>query len=378
VNTSPASFFCLLSPFSCLLSSDYFCPMQVDYLLIGQGISGTWLSYFLSGAGASFIVLDDASAKAPSRVAAGIINPVTGRRIVRSWRTEEFLPFAANQYAAFGAALGITAVSEKKVIDFFPTPQMKLAFEDRFAEGESFLQKPGDENDWAETFHYHFGYGIVSPCFTVHLAELLRSWRKQLAAKGQLKEEKFDSNLLKVHPDFIQYENITAAKIIFCDGNAAGQSVYFERLPFARNKGEALILEIQDLPGGFIFKKGLMLTPLPQSGLFWLGSSNTWDYADDAPTSAWKEQSENLLRSWLKLPYKILDHKAALRPATVERRPFVGIHPLYPSIGLLNGMGTKGCSLAPWFAKELADHLLCGKAITPEADIKRFTKILSR
>jgi hypothetical protein len=41
-------------------------------------------------------------------------------------------------------------------------------------------------------------------------------------------------------------------------------------------------------------------------------------------------------------------------------------------------MGTKGCSLAPYFARQLVDQLLRKNEITPEADIKRFQKILAR
>ena len=91
-----------------------------------------------------------------------------------------------------------------------------------------------------------------------------------------------------------------------------------------------------------------------------------------------REKTEQLLKDWLKIPFKIIDHLSGIRPATLERRPFVGLHPLHPNIGILNGMGTKGCSLAPFFANQLVDHLLHNKPITPEADIKRFSKILAR
>ncbi len=80
----------------------------------------------------------------------------------------------------------------------------------------------------------------------------------------------------------------------------------------------------------------------------------------------------------MKAPFNTMDDLAGLRPATLERRPFVGLHPLHPSIGILNGMGTKGCSLAPYFAKQLTDHLVYNMPIAPDADVKRFTKILQR
>ena len=55
---------------------DYFCRMQVDYLIIGQGLSGTWLSWYLTKENRSFIVIDKNDPTTPSKVSAGIINAV--------------------------------------------------------------------------------------------------------------------------------------------------------------------------------------------------------------------------------------------------------------------------------------------------------------
>jgi glycine/D-amino acid oxidase-like deaminating enzyme len=83
------------------------------------------------------------------------------------------------------------------------------------------------------------------------------------------------------------------------------------------------------------------------------------------------------LKQWLKAPFKILFHKAAIRPATIERRPFVGFHPQFQNLGILNGMGTKGTSLAPFFANQLAQHLVHGFPLMNEVNISRFNRILS-
>lgn len=89
-------------------------------------------------------------------------------------------------------------------------------------------------------------------------------------------------------------------------------------------------------------------------------------------------QKELQLRLILKHPFKIIDHLSSVRPTNLERRPFVGTHPIYNNIGIFNGMGTKGCSLSPYFADEFTQFLLYGKAINPLADVKRFEKVLSR
>jgi glycine/D-amino acid oxidase-like deaminating enzyme len=351
--------------------------MNVDVLVIGQGISGTCLSYFLAKENISFLVIDNADPNSPSRVAAGIINPVTGRRIVRTWMIEELLELSLQFYTKLGEDLSIKTILQKQIIDFFPSPQMKLAFEERFKEGETYLQKPADENSFRNQFNYDFGYGMIAPSYSVHLQTLLPAWRNRMIQQSQLLEEAFDITQLKVEENAVYYKDITAKKIIFCDGVQSYQNNFFNKLPFAPNKGEMLIIEIPKLSTDYFYKKGMVLAPLSEPGLFWLGSNYLWEFEHENPTKEFYKQAEQLLQSWMKLPFKILEHRASVRPATIERRPFVGFHPIYSVVGILNGMGTKGCSLAPYFAYQLSENISSAKPILPEANISRFKKILS-
>jgi glycine/D-amino acid oxidase-like deaminating enzyme len=84
------------------------------------------------------------------------------------------------------------------------------------------------------------------------------------------------------------------------------------------------------------------------------------------------------LQQWIKAPIRLLEHTAAIRPATLERRPFIGFHPTQPAIGIFNGMGTKGCSLAPFFAPQLVQHIQHQSPLLPEADVQRFKRVLSK
>jgi glycine/D-amino acid oxidase-like deaminating enzyme len=351
--------------------------MVVDYLIIGQGISGTWLSYYLQKANKSFIVIDNAQPNSASRVAAGIINPLTGRRIVKTWMIDELLSFLIPAYEELGNELNIKAIEKKSLIDFHPTPQMKIAFDERVKENADLLFHPDDQWQYQNIFNYELGFGEVDPCYVVNLKEILPAWRKKLLSNSQLLEEDFEITELKQADAGINYKNIKAEKIFFCDGIHSSQNPFFKNLPFALNKGEAILIEAPGIPSTHIFKKGMMLTSI-QKDLFWLGSNYLWEFPDDQPTEQFRKQTELLVRSWLKVPFKIVGHKASVRPANIERRPFVGFHPTYKNVGILNGMGTKGCSLAPFFAKQLTDHLNSGNEILAEADIKRFTKILTR
>lgn len=353
--------------------------MHIDFLIIGQGISGTWLSYYLQQEKRSFLVIDNNFQNAPSRLAAGIINPVTGRRHVEVWMAAELLPFAWKAYTDLGAELGITAISQKDIIDLFPSPQMRLSFQQRVEENGGYVSLEETKKDLDQYFHYEFGYGEIKPVYTAHLETIIPAWRQQLQKNNQLLEEGFDGTQLNVSAEKAEYKNIIAQKIIFCDGNNAVSNPYFKNLPFAPNKGEALIIDVPGLPKENIYKKGMILVPLQGMGAsWWAGSNYAWEFDNENPTTEFRDGTEALLRSWLKVPFTVTGHLCGIRPATLERRPFVGLHPLHPAIGILNGMGTKGCSLAPFFAKQLTDHLLYGNTISPEADVKRFARILAR
>ena len=351
--------------------------MNIEYLIIGQGISGSFLAYELEKAGLSYLLIDQPNPFSASRVASGIINPVTGRRIVKTWMIDELMPVAWESYRQLGKEFGIDCIRMTGNIDFFPTPQMRLAFLDRFQENAQYLTLPANENDWLDVLNYSFGYGTITPCYLVNMPQLLPAFRKHFSNQGTLREENFDQKELILNSDGIEYQDIKASKVIFCDGVNGQHNKWLKNLPFAPNKGEALIVEIMDLPAENILKKAISLVPW-QENLFWVGSSHEWQFQTEQPTIAFREKTEAQLKGFLKVPFKVVDHWASVRPATLERRPFVGFHPAYPQVGLFNGLGTKGCSLAPYFANQLAQQLTTGTALLAEVNINRFKRVLAR
>jgi glycine/D-amino acid oxidase-like deaminating enzyme len=352
--------------------------MNTDLLIIGQGISGTFLSYYLDKEKREFLVIDDNDINSSSRLAAGIINPVTGRRLVTVWMVEHVLPFAWNAYEEIGKELDITAIYQRSIIDFFPNPFMREGFLEKIKSGDPYVHSYAEQNHFNTVFNYEFGIGEIRPVYTVNLEALLPAWRKRLINKERLLEERFDVNQVRIQAGKIYYKDIKANRLIFCDGAPGADNPFFRQLPFAPNKGEALVAEIPGLEDQWVYKKSMTIVPMLQKDRFWIGASYIWDFDDPGPTSEFRESTISVMKEWIKIPFTIFEHRAGLRPATLERRPFVGFHPLHPEIGILNGMGTKGYSLAPYFANQLTEHICAGKTIIPEADVKRFTRVLSR
>jgi glycine/D-amino acid oxidase-like deaminating enzyme len=94
---------------------------QLDYIIVGQGLVGTWMSYYAQKAGKSFIVINDPTIPSSTAVASGVINPVTGRRIVQTWMIETLLPYAVNAYAAIQTKLNIPIIQKAPVILLHPS-----------------------------------------------------------------------------------------------------------------------------------------------------------------------------------------------------------------------------------------------------------------
>ncbi|MGZ5287688.1 MAG: NAD(P)/FAD-dependent oxidoreductase [Flavisolibacter sp.] len=351
--------------------------MHFDFLIIGQGISGTMLSWFLHKEGKTFLVIDDPQPLAASRVAAGIINPVTGRRYAYTWMIDEVMGFAVDTYREMEKYFDETLVHERSIIDFFPSAQMRNAFVERITENDTYLHSFPDQNHFNQYFNYDFGCGEIRPAFMINLQLILTGWRQQLQIWEVLKEEKFEISDLEITDDQIRYHNSSADKILFCDGAHGVQNPWFEKLPFAPNKGEVLIIECDDLLNRHVYKKGLILAPL-QDNQYWVGSNYQWSFEDDKPSDSFYKQATTLLDGWLKKSYRVIEHKASIRPATLERRPFIGFHPVYEQVGIFNGLGTKGTSLAPFFANQLVQHIVHHLPLTPEADVRRFSRILER
>ncbi|HYJ65321.1 MAG TPA: FAD-dependent oxidoreductase [Parafilimonas sp.] len=353
--------------------------MKYDYLIIGQGICGTWLSYYLLHENKSVFVIDDADKSAASKIASGLINPVTGRRVVTTWMADELLPFVWNEYNAISKKFDQQFIQQKNIIAFPSAPNLLQAFEKRKQQGNSYIYESSLKKETLyKFFDFPFDVMEIAPCYLVDVNAITKTWRQYLENKNALVTENFNEEELLVLDGYIQYKNITAEKIIYCNGINASLSKYWKQLPFVPNKGQALIADIKDLSTDYIYKFGHLLLIPWQNNLWWIGASNELNFINVDPTDEFLKSTIATLDRILKTDFKIKDHVSSVRPAAVERRPFVGIHSLYNQIAILNGMGSKGCSLAPWFAKELAANLINKKTINILADVKRYAGVLKR
>lgn len=344
---------------------------NIDYIIVGQGLAGTILAHTFLKRGKKILIVDDPKLSFCSKVAAGNYNPIVFKRLVRSWKADDVIPFADNFYYEAQQFLRAEFFWKKEVVKIFADEREKKFWLKKSGEDDRYLSKEVTEDFYNDTLHVSFGCGIVKNAGKIYSARFLELSRDYFMEQKILLEEKFDFNALEISGDSAWYNGFSAKKIIFCEGWKAMENPYFSYLPFKPAKGEILILEIENFNTEKIIHKNGYLYFIGDN-LFVAGSTYEWDHLNDFPTDQGKKSITEKLEKIIRVPYKIVGHYAGVRPSVTDRRPLIGIHPEHKMLGIFNGFGTKAVMLAPYFAGRFLEFLENGKPLDREADIKRF------
>ena len=348
---------------------------MTDYLIIGQGLAGSLLSHFLIKKGKTVAFVDNRHKGASSAIAAGIINPITGRHYVKSWKTDELLPVAFRTYEELSAIVGQQIFYPKNVTMLFRDAETANNWLARSAEPalEGYIAPNFD----LENYRKYFGESV---CAGVEFQKSGRcdmpgfivAWKKYLKDHHyQYLEEAFDYNALEIGEESVVYKGISAKKLIFCEGAAAERNPFFSHLHYKPAKGEMLLVRI---PGynlnDKLAKDGIFIVPLDNE-LYWVGSSYNRDFEHSEPTELEYNNLVKELSEMLKIPFTVEQHFAAIRPTVRDRKPYLGPHPKFPLLFIFNGLGAKGSSLGPFYAEHFADYLEGVTALDKEVAISR-------
>lgn len=342
-----------------------------DFLIIGQGLAGTALSFELSRRGCSVLVMDDGFKSSSSMVAAGMWNPIVFKRLNKSWKADEFVPLLREFYGDMEKALNASFLHYLNIDRFFPDLEAANQFDEK-SDLPGFKDYLADTPDGTipEEVENKFGSGRVKQGGYVDLNIMLSRFREKLLAENALIEEEFEASKLEINEDHVKYGKHIAKKIIFCLGFKNSKIPWFSELPLRTTKGEVLTIKSQ-LPYSSIMNVGRFLLPVGNNE-FRLGATYEWHTEDLNTTVEAKELLLNKASKLLYLPYEVTDQKAGIRPTVKDRRPLVGFHKDLPTLGVFNGLGTKGVMIAPWLATHFADHIINGTSLSEEINISRF------
>lgn len=333
--------------------------MHTDILIIGQGIAGTLLSYELMRAGKSVLIIDGLNKHKASLVASAVINPLIGKNWTLAKDADMLIPAAIKAYSDLESILGTPFLSKKELLIFHQSEKEENNFSEQINSGNKHLTalKSPEIKQLDSIFQLENKIGKVSPVYTVDAAILLEKWQQHLQEQHCFIEDAFNFNALKILGDKIEYKNISADQIVFCEGAVGRNNPFFPGQNFTTNRGDVLLVSIPELSVEHLYQKGIRLVPR-NDGLFWCGSNYTWQYDSLLPDENWRRETEHKLKSWLKLPFEISHHLVAERPTTAGQIPILAQHEKHKTVYFFNGLGTRGFSAGHVLAKEMANLMM--------------------
>jgi len=348
---------------------------KVDYLIVGQGLAGTFLAFQLMQRGKTVLIVDKGLTYSSSRVAVGVINPIVLRRFTITWRAKEFLSYNPDFYHALDQFLGKQyhfdiplkkLISSQDEMDFWEHRYAKDGVSD-FIHRE--LTDASDAIQPAEPLKI----GLVKQASWLNISALLFDFRKKMISTNSLLEDIFDFSELKEN----SYKNCEFNNIVFCEGAQGKYNPLFKDLPFSLNKGQLITIKNTSLPADSILKKKVFILPTEEN-LFKIGATYSWKWDTSSEEAAHKIEADKttLLISHLEemttADYELVNVETGIRPSIKDRRPVIGRHSTRRNTFIFNGMGTRGCFMAPLLTEEFIEHIENDKPLDSEVNINRF------
>lgn len=347
-----------------------------DFVVVGKGIAGSILAYRLCKAGKSIVIVDEDSPNAAWKVAGGVWNAITFRKILKGWMADEMTKEATDFYKKLEVELASSFFEEKDIVKVFPDAHFQNSWYSKSGTSafSTFLSDdiPAEIDDLPLTLP--FGAGTVKNGGYVNLKVLIAEMDSYFRKNALLLDEKLDFSELIIKEGEIKYKEIKAKGIIFSEGYEVVNNPFFSWLPLSPTKGETLTLKNPGWKFTSILNNGKHLID-HHDGTMGVGATFEWKELNSEPTKKGRDELlRHLEKNFNYKNWEVLEQKAGVRPTVSDRRPLAGVHPILDNVFIFNGLGTKGVLIAPWLSKKMLEFLIDGTELPEEGNIRRFVK----
>ena len=349
---------------------------MADVLVVGQGVAGSVLALTLEQYGCAVTVASAAALPAASSVAAGIVNPLTGRKLVRTWEADRLFPYLHQFYTTAEQQLNRPFFTPLSIYRPYRNEVEQASYQQISADPDlaQYIGAPGDESVYGAVVNNPFGGLRVTQAGWVDLPAFVGAVRAYFDEKNRFITASVRPEDLTSTSESVSYAGVRYRYVLFCEGPHGQANSLFSYLPYNVVKGEILTARVADYPVRDIINQGVFVMPISPT-IIRIGATYSWHELDWQTTGAGRTFLETKARELLRIPFTIIQQQAGIRPSTKDRRPFVGMHPQWPRIGIFGGMGTKGVSLAPYLANQFAGALWAGQEINEAVNISRFRSL---
>lgn len=355
------------------------------FIIVGAGLAGTLMAWELEKRGVNYEVWDapknsskssrtqthsspSNTSNQASRVAAGMFNPVSFKRIVEVWNAREHMDVMRETYLKIESFLKIPGkiLHKSPIMRVFPNSQYRMLWEKRLKEEHTVSQfiRPVSDEVPDDIVAPH-GFGVVPEAGWVDLPLLLDSFRSFLESKGKFREKTYNSKF----DDEFQTSNL-----IDCRGVGAIEDLVKHNLKIQSDHGEVLTLKSNIKTKNMCVNRVKWLLPRGNH-TYKLGATYKWDVVKSQPTEEGRDELltgiKPIISSEVFDHFEITNQETGLRPASKDRRPYAG--KMNENTYILNGFGTRGVLIGPATAAHLVRFIFEDKELPKEINIARYS-----
>ena len=205
--------------------------INVDILIIGQGLAGSLLGYQLYQNNISTHIIDPQHKSSASHIAAGLMQRISGQRLASPDYLMEGFSDAVKFYEHLSSETGISFIKKTptkralspKQIEYWTHKRASPRFSPWMSDE---ISQSSDELMCDRPIIDLFGNYVVHP------NKLLGYMKDFFKRNNLLSKDIYDENQLKLTPSGIEYKHIKAKYIIYCTGSSLSQSKFLSHYLF--------------------------------------------------------------------------------------------------------------------------------------------------
>lgn len=339
----------------------------LDCVIVGQGLAGSWMATVLAKRGWKIRVYDDGSQNAASRVASGMMTPLTGKRLVPTWRLDPLLGVAKAAYRAQERELGCALLDCRPSLRIFSSEDQAQRWEKRAQDpslapylGERFA--PGTR---VQGIELPFGGCKLLEGARVDVRTWVNAIRDSLAKEGAYVQRRVELTAIAKQGDHWLVEGERCKRVVFCLGYRAMEHQLTRRLPFKPARGDLIEVVAPTVSESLHLQVGVSLTALGDKKAL-VGGNYDWRDIHGGPNQGQAQTLVTKMQEIIGEPLSVQGHRCGVRPIVEGRVPVLGELEGQRGAYLLNGLASKGTMWAPWMAQHLCDVMDGKVKVDPE------------
>ena len=328
--------------------------MHVDVIIIGQGIAGTLLADRLCQSGQSVAIIDQGLYASATAIAAGLMEPMSGRKLAKAWEAETVFPEAIAHYQALEKRLGLSLIQTLPVSRYFSEEQA-LLWPTKQKQFMAFEWTPLAVSEAAP-----YG-GVTMAGAVVKTTRLLAAMRSRFRRRGMLHVAAVsepETLLRRTNPYGLSGNHVVCAA-----GVGIAEMACWQHLRLQYSSGDVLCLRHRSVPAmdGVVHDRKRWMVPYA-SGQVRIGAS----YRPFDPALMVTLADAGALQDYAKARLGVLDLGTSQavysggRCLGIDGRFWMGPHPTVAGLWALTGLGSKGVMFAPHLTAKLAATIAAG------------------